>query len=67
MIEANRDANQIIQLDDNCREYFCDMGISDWYKDVIYYLQTMKSPPELNDNQRRSLKLHAIRYVIVQG
>ena len=67
MIDANIEANQINQLGDNCREDLCDMDISDWYKDVIYYLQTMKSPSELTDNQRRSLKLHAIRYVIVQG
>ena len=27
----------------------------------------MKSPPRLIDNQKRALKLQAIRYVIVQG
>ena len=57
MIEANLEANQINQLDDNYREDLCDMDTSDWYKDVIYYLQTMKSPSGLTDNQRRSLKL----------
>ena len=27
----------------------------------------MRSPPRLTDNQKRALKLQAIRYVIVQG
>ena len=67
LTEANLEENEINQLDDNCRDNLCDMDTSDWYKDVIYYLQNMKSPSELTDNQKRSLKLQAIRYVIVQG
>ena len=54
-------------MDGSCRDNLCDMDTSDWYEDVIYYLQNMKSPKKLTDNQKRSLKLHAIRYVIVQG
>lgn len=67
MIEANLEENQINQLDDSFRENLCDMDTSDCYKDVIYYLQNMKSPSELTDNQKRSLKLQVIRYMIVQG
>lgn len=43
------------------------MDTSNQYKDVIYYLQNLKSLLELIDSQKRSLKLQAIRYVIVQG
>lgn len=67
MIEANLEANQINQLDDSCRDNSCDMDKSDWYKDVIYYLHNMKSPLELINNEKRSLKLQAIRYITVQG
>ena len=65
MIEANLELNQINQLDDHNVDTFCDMEFSEWYKDIVYYLQNMVSPPKLIDNQRRSLKLQAIRYVIV--
>ena len=57
MTEENLEANQINQLDDNFKEDLYDMDTSNWYKDVIYCLQTMKSPSELIDNQKRSLKL----------
>ena len=67
MTEANLDANQINQLDDHNVDTFCDMEFLELYKDIIYYLQNMRSPPGLTNNQKRSLKLYAIRYVIVQG
>ena len=57
MIEANLEANQINQFDDSCRDNLCDMDTFDCYRDVIYYLQNMKSPPRLIDNHKRSLKL----------
>ena len=43
------------------------MDTLDWYRDVVCYLQNMKSLLGLIDNQKRSLKLQAIRFVIVQG
>ena len=67
MIEANLEENQINQLDDHYRDDSCDMDTLDWYKDVVYYLQNMKSPPGLIDNQKIALNLQEIRYVIVQG
>ena len=50
MVEENLEANQITQLDDDYRDDLCDMGTSDWYKGVIYYLQHMKAPLGLIDN-----------------
>ena len=44
MTESNLEANQINQLDDSCRDNLCDTDTSHWYRDVIYYLQNMKSP-----------------------
>ena len=43
------------------------MDVYDWYKKIIFYLQYMKDPLEMGDNQNRALKLQAIRYVIVRG
>ena len=65
--EENLDANQINQLDDDCRNDLCYMNTLDWYKGVIFYLWHMKAPLGLIDNQKRALKLQAIRYIIVQG
>ena len=65
MIEANLEANHINRFDDHSVDVFCDMDSLDWYKDIIYYLQNMKSPPRLIDNKKRALKLQATRYVIV--
>ena len=50
MTEANLEENQVNQIDDNCSDNVCDMDTSDWYRDVVYYLQNMKSPPKLANN-----------------
>ena len=50
MTKANLEENQINQLDDSCRENICDMDTYEWYKDVIYYSQKMKSLSELTDS-----------------
>ena len=34
---------------------------------VIYYLQHMEAPSHLTENEKRSTKLQAIRYILVQG
>lgn len=65
MAQANLDANQINVEDHNLISGICDMDECDWYKDVIYYLQNMKSPSHLINNERNTVKLHAIRYIIV--
>ena len=57
MIEANLEENQINQFDDSCRDNLCHIDTSDWYRDVIYYLQNMKYPPRFKNNQKRSMKL----------
>ena len=38
-----------------------------WYANVIYYLQYMVSPPHLSNNEKRNMKLHALKFVIISG
>lgn len=43
------------------------MDDCNWYRNVIYYLQYMEAPSHLTDNEKRSVKLQAIKYIIVSG
>ena len=67
MAESNLDANKINVVVDDLRSDLCDMNHCDWYTNVIYYLQHMEAPPFFPKNVKRSTKLQAIRYIIVQG
>ena len=40
-------------------------GESDWYKDVVYFLLYLQCPLDLNRNECRSLKLKAMKYVLI--
>jgi hypothetical protein len=37
---------------------------SDWYKDIVSYLLTLKCPSDLPPSKSRTLKLHAVKYCI---
>ena len=67
MAKSNLDANKINVVVDDLRPDLCDMDHCDWYTNVIYYLQHMEAPPHLPENEKRSTKLQAIRYIIVRG
>ena len=67
MAEANLDANQINLTEEKSRAYICDIDSCKWYADVIYYLQHMVSPHHLSNNEKRTMKLHALRFVIISG
>ena len=43
------------------------MDHCEWYANVIHYLQHMEAPSHLTENEKRSAKLQAIRYIIVKG
>lgn len=65
MTQENLDANQINQVEEEQRSYTCDMDLCDWYVNIIYYLQKMKCRLRLNENAKRTLKLHAIKYATI--
>ncbi|XP_059066682.1 receptor-like protein EIX2 [Cryptomeria japonica] len=67
MAQSNLDANQINIVEEEHRAYVCAIDGCDWYDDIIYYLQKRKCPEDMAENKRRTLKLHAIKYAIVNG
>ena len=67
MAQTNLDANQINVQDQEFTFETCDMDQCDWYKDVIHYLQHMQAPSHLIDNEKRTIKLHSVRYIVVNG
>lgn len=67
MAQSNLDANQINMQDQEFTFETCDMDQCDWYKDVIHYLQHMQAPSHLTDNEKRTIKLHSVRYIVVNG
>lgn len=54
-------------MEEEHKSCICDMDGCKWYDDIIYYLQRMKCPEDMIGNKRRTLKLHAIKYDIVNG
>jgi len=40
---------------------------SDWYKDIMSYLLTLKCPSDLSPSKDRTLKLHAVKYCISES
>ena len=45
----------------------CDMSHCEWYANIIHYLQHIEVLSHLTENEKRSTKLQAIRYIIVKG
>ena len=67
MTQTNLDVNQISLIEEENRAYICDLDTCDWYADIIYYLQHMIAPSHLTNNEKRTLKLHALRFLIISG
>jgi hypothetical protein len=42
-------------------------SLSDWYKDIVSYLLTLKCPSNLPPTKARTLKLHAVKYCIFEN
>jgi hypothetical protein len=40
---------------------------STWYHDIVTYLLTLQCPNDMTPSKERTLKLHAIKYCIVDG
>jgi len=40
---------------------------SDWYKDIMSYLMTLKCQSDLSPSKARTLKLHAVKYCISES
>ena len=44
-----------------------DILLSDWYKDIIYFLQNCSCPPEMEKSKRRAFKLKVVKYYLMDG
>ena len=40
---------------------------SEWYRNIVSYLLTLKCPSELSPSKARTLKLHAVKYCIAEN
>lgn len=67
MAEKNLEANQINQVEHENVAPICDMQACGWYKRIVEYLQAMQCPEGMPHNEKRTLKLQEIRYVIIDG
>ena len=47
------------------QQVYSKYGESDWYKDIVYFLLYLQCPLELNRNECKSLKLKAMKYVLI--
>ena len=39
--------------------------LSSWYKDIVYILQKLQTPPDIDKSKSRSLRLKAAKYCII--
>ena len=39
--------------------------LSPWYKDIVYFLQTLQCPPNMEKYEMRDFKLKSIKYCIL--
>jgi hypothetical protein len=58
-VDVNELEDQIIE--NRIEEKFTS---SDWYKDIVTYILTLKCPSDLSPSKARTLRLHAIKYCI---
>ena len=56
--------SNILQADDKIIPY-PDLFESPWYQDIVYFLQNLSCPPEMEKSKKRALKLKAIKYCII--
>ena len=56
---------QVLATEHSKQQVYNRYAESDWYKDVVYFLFYLQFPLELNRNECRSLKLKAMKYVLM--
>jgi hypothetical protein len=64
--EEGKDMNELYEKTSEIRieEKFTS---SDWYKNIVSYLLTLKCPSDLSPSKARMLKLHAVKYCISES
>ena len=62
MAESNLEAVQVNRVDGDQN---VSIEMCPWYSDIVYYLQHTKCRDNLNENQKRTIKLQAAKYVLI--
>lgn len=57
--------NNILQADDKIISY-PDLFESPWYQDIVYFLQNLSCPLEMEKSKKRVLKLKDVKYCIIE-
>ena len=59
-IEELDDQTPTVQIKDK-------FSSSAWYHDIVAYLLTLQCPSDMTPSKERTLKLHTVKYCIIQG
>jgi hypothetical protein len=68
-LQENEGSFEIDELDvaASTTEILPKFSSSVWYHDIVSYLLTLQCPRELTPYKARTLKLHAVKYCIIDG
>ena len=71
MADSNCKALNLSLIDNNIPQAankimpYPDLFESHWYQDIVYFLQNLTCPPEMEKSKKRGLKLKAIKDCII--
>jgi hypothetical protein len=68
-MESHEYIPDIEEIDDQAPIFHIKDKISssDWYRDIVSYLLTLKFPSDMTPSKARTLKLHTVKYYIIEG
>ena len=64
MIEENLDLVQTNQTETN-DQAITSIERQPYYADIVFFLKNAKCPDHLSENQKRSMKLQTLRYILI--
>ena len=68
MAESNHKALELNLNGPNVKISKCqNVFQSEWYHDIVKFLQTMDCPPDMDKSERRTFKLKAAKYCIIEN
>ena len=62
---SNKSMNSPFQVEETGSQVRNIHSSSPWYKDIIYFLLNLQSPPDLDKSKFISLKLKSVKYCII--
>jgi hypothetical protein len=62
---SSKSHNSSFQIEETGSQVNKKYSSSPWYKDIVFFLLNLQSPPELDKSKFRSLKLKSVKYCII--